>query len=116
MLRTSLETLRRLINLCESPPSNPQTALLDSQNSSGNTPLHWAALNGHLDAVKTLISAGADPAILNKAGHDAVYEAEINGKDAVAEWLLTEGKGLERGFNEGRERTSAENAMREPER
>ena len=68
---------------------------LNLQNTSGNTPLHWAALNGHLPAVKLLIEAGADPSIINRAGKDAVYEAEVNEKNEVAAWLLTEGKGLE---------------------
>ena len=68
---------------------------LNLQNASGNTPLHWAALNGHLSAVRLLIEAGADPTVVNKAGKDAVYEAEANEKNEVAAWLLTEGKGLE---------------------
>ncbi|KAL8801793.1 MAG: hypothetical protein Q9200_006817 [Gallowayella weberi] len=76
---------------------------LNLPNFSGNTPLHWAALNGHLDAVKILIGAGADPAIRNNAGHDAVYEAERSGKKEVVEWLLKEGQGLERGIAGGRE-------------
>lgn len=72
-----------------------QALSLNLQNSSGNTPLHWAALNGHLPAVKLLIEAGADPTVMNKAGKDAVYEAEANEKNELAAWLLTEGKGLE---------------------
>lgn len=81
------------------PPSSPSPPPLNINlpNKSGNTPLHWAALNGHLDAVKILIGAGAIPAIRNTAGHDAVYEAERNGKQDVVEWLLKEGNGLERG-------------------
>ena len=68
---------------------------LNLQNTSGNTPLHWAALNGHLPAVKLLIEAGADPTVMNKAGKDAVHEAETSEKNEVATWLLTEGKGLD---------------------
>ena len=41
--------------------------------------------------------------MLNGAGHDAVYAAEIYGRNQVAEWLLQCGKGLERGFRGGRE-------------
>lgn len=41
------------------------------------------------------MNAGADPSIKNHADHDAVYEAERNGKDRVARWLLTKGKGME---------------------
>ena len=72
--------------------------IINAQNYSGNTPLHWASLNGHLEAVKVLVAAGADPAIANKAGHDVVYEAEVNGKADVVEWLLKEGNGLEKGL------------------
>lgn len=69
------------------------------QNDSGNTALHWAALNGKLDCVKVLMEAGADPTIKNRAGHDAVYEAELNDKTEVVEWVLKEGgEGLEEGI------------------
>lgn len=78
-------------------------AILNMQNKAGNTALHWAALNGHLDCVKVLVDAGADPTIKNNAGHDAVYEAELNDKTEVVEWVLKEGgEGLEEGIaNEG---------------
>ena len=111
MLKILPDILKHLITLCTSTPFSLQTARLNCKNSSGNTPLHWASLNGHLEAVKVLIGAGADPAIRNKAGHDAVYEAEINGKDTVAEWLLTEGKGLETGVKGSQEGATMEDAM-----
>ena len=38
---------------------------------------------------------------MNKAGHDVVYEAEVNGKQDVVEWLLKEGNGLEKGLGVG---------------
>lgn len=72
--------------------------ILNAQNKAGNTTLHWAALNGHLEAVKILLEEGADPTITNLRGHDAVYEAEINDKREVVEWVLREGgEGLEIG-------------------
>ncbi|MCJ1258585.1 hypothetical protein MMC24_006418 [Lignoscripta atroalba] len=98
-----LETLQYLLSLVSSATSEAHKSTLDAQNASGNTPLHWASLNGHLEAVKILVSAGADPSIVNSAGHDAVYEAEVNEKEKVAEWLLTEGKGLETGVGNGRD-------------
>jgi ankyrin repeat protein len=73
-----------------------EPALLNAVNEAGNTALHWAALNGHLESVKMLIGAGADITIFNKAGHDAVFEAEINDKKDVVDWLLGHVEGLEK--------------------
>jgi hypothetical protein len=52
--------------------------------------------------VKALVAAGADASITNEAGHDAVHEAECSGKEVgkeVAEWLLANYAGLEKGMN-----------------
>lgn len=68
-----------------------RSAILNLQNQSGNTALHWASINGHLEAVKILVASGADSSVRNKAGFDAVYEAEINSKGDVVQWLLEEG-------------------------
>ncbi|KAF2280018.1 ankyrin [Westerdykella ornata] len=79
------------------PPSSPVNAI----NDAGNTPLHWAALNGRLDCVKLLVEAGADVTIINKAGHDAVFEAEINDKGDVVDWLLGAVEDLEKAVGNG---------------
>ena len=74
-------------------------AIINAQNKAGNTALHWAALNGHLESVKVLLDQGGDPTITNQRGHDAVYEAELNDKKEVVEWVLKEGgEGLEEGI------------------
>jgi ankyrin repeat protein len=74
-------------------------AILNAQNKAGNTAIHWAALNGHLESVKVLLEEGSDPTITNQRGHDAVYEAELNDKKEVVEWVLKEGgEGLEAGL------------------
>ncbi|KAK6333727.1 hypothetical protein TWF730_003910 [Orbilia blumenaviensis] len=78
-------------------PSQYLHTLLNFPNESGNTPLHWACLNGHIQAVKALVQAGADPGVLNAAGHDCVYEAEVNDKSNVVEWVLNFAEGLESG-------------------
>jgi ankyrin repeat protein len=70
-------------------------AVLNAKNKSGNTALHWAALNGHVEVLLVLLQRGADPSILNTAGHDALFEAELNEKTKAAEVLLAEGKELE---------------------
>jgi hypothetical protein len=73
-------------------PEKPElVALLNKRNKAGNTALHWAALNGHLEAVKVLVDGGADPYIQNNVGHDAIYEAEVNDKKEAVEWMLKEG-------------------------
>ena len=79
----------------------PAPEFLNAVNEAGNTPLHWAALNGHLESVKVLIHSGADVTIINRAGHDAVYEAEINDKSEVVDWLLGAVEELERGVGQG---------------
>ena len=85
-----------------SPQSPAMLAIVNAQNNSGNTPLHWAALNGHLEAVKVLLEHGADPTITNQKGHDPIYEAELNDKSDVVEWVLKEGgEGLEEGVAGG---------------
>jgi hypothetical protein len=78
----------------------PASELLNAVNDAGNTPLHWAALNGHLESVKLLIHSGADVTIINRAGHDAVFEAEINDKKEVVDWLLGAVEDLENGIGQ----------------
>ena len=48
--------------------------------------------------MKLLVGSGADVTIINRAGHDAVFEAEINDKKDVVDWLLGEVEELEKGI------------------
>lgn len=83
---------------------NVVVTLTNHQNVSGNTPLHWAALNGHLEVVKALVHYGADPTIVNEAGRDAVVEAEYSSKESASDcatWLLKECEALETGTGAG---------------
>ncbi|PLB45972.1 hypothetical protein P170DRAFT_439672 [Aspergillus steynii IBT 23096] len=65
-----------LSTLTQTQPQASAPAVLNHKNHSGNTALHWAALNTHLECVKALVEAGADIAITNDAGLDAVFLAE----------------------------------------
>lgn len=49
--------------------------------------------------MKVLLDQGADPTIQNNRGHDAVFEAELNDRTEVVEFVLKEGgEGLESGL------------------
>jgi hypothetical protein len=61
-------------------------------------------MNGHLEVVKVLVAAGADAAITNGAGRDAVVEAEMSSKEKAgecAEWMLKNCEGLDNGVGRG---------------
>jgi len=67
--------------------------LLAAQNDSGSTPLHWAALNSHLDIVQKLVQhpngAGRDLIdIKTKAGLSPLGEAELVGWEEGAKWFV----------------------------
>ncbi|KAJ5908297.1 hypothetical protein N7495_000979 [Penicillium taxi] len=79
------EILNFLLKKLEGVDVAQRTAFINHRNNSGNTPLHWAALNTHLEAVKALVETGADVSIKNDAGHDAVFLAERAAWSASAE-------------------------------
>jgi uncharacterized protein len=71
----------------------PQDGLLES-NCSHSTPLHWAALNGHLTTVKKLINHTPGPGAnlidqKNKAGRTPLGEAELAGWQEGAQWMVS---------------------------
>jgi uncharacterized protein len=65
---------------------HPQS--ISPQNSAGNTPLHWACLNNHVDTAKLLVQEGADMFLKNNVGKDAVWEAQQRGNEDLVGWLL----------------------------
>lgn len=91
-LEDILKTSLGLLGLQSQPSvSDTYRPLVNHQNHQGNTPLHWAAYNGHLPAVKLLVAAGADMWIKNAAGHLAMFEAERADKSDVVQFLLEAG-------------------------
>ena len=56
-------------------------------NKSGETELHKAAAVGHVELVRALLDAGADPLATTEAGHDAAHYAKRGGHDPVVAQL-----------------------------
>jgi uncharacterized protein len=87
------------------PGDKSAVEMVNHKNVSGNTPLHWAAMNGMLGSVRVLVGWGADVGVLNAAGRDAVVEAEVSAREGwreVVGWL-ERNAGLERGVGGGKE-------------
>lgn len=78
--------------------------IVNAQNDSGNTALHWTALTGSLEAAEVLVEAGADAKLKNKAGHDSIYQAEVVENEEIVEYLL---KTVDFGNDEEEETISA---------
>lgn len=82
----NLDCVEYLLQLIAANPT--LQPLVNAKNESGNTPLHWAALNGQLEVVKLLCEAGAEPLMKNEAGHDSYYEAQANEQEDIVDYLL----------------------------
>ncbi len=52
-------------------------AVVNLSNTEGNTPLHWACVNGQVGAVRVLMTAGASPSALNAQEMTPVDEVLI---------------------------------------
>ncbi|KAJ5673145.1 hypothetical protein N7507_002272 [Penicillium longicatenatum] len=87
------EILNALLQKLAGADAAQRTAFVNHRNHSGNTALHWAALNTHLECVKALVEAGSDVAIKNDAGHDAVFLAERAAWSASAEEVKEDEEG-----------------------
>ncbi|OJD19218.1 hypothetical protein AJ78_00831 [Emergomyces pasteurianus Ep9510] len=104
LLSTPTQTQPEATSATQTPQGSATTAttinpIINHRNNSGNTPLHWAALNTHLDCVKALVHAGADITVKNDAGHDAVFLAERS------EWTALPADDEKRGDEEEEEAT-----------
>lgn len=113
---SNMYTTALLENILPHLKTQGTSNLINQSNSSGNTPLHWASINGHLQTVEVLVKAGSDLWLRNQVGNLAVFEAERAGKDDVVALLLkvggTEREKDEAGKVETPEETEEEFTMR----
>lgn len=77
-IRGDVPAIRRLLK------TDPNLAITEYWYTQ---PIHFAAREGHLKAVRTLIEAGADPHHLRDGGDDLVLTARDRGHKAVAGYL-----------------------------
>ena len=69
------------------------TQHINIQDVAGQTPLVFASLGGHADAVKMLLKAGADPVIGESGGYTPMHAAAYQGRADVVRALLDAGLG-----------------------
>lgn len=77
-IRGDVPAIRRLLK------SDPNLAITEYWYTH---PIHFAAREGHVEATRTLVEAGADLSHLPHAGDDMVVAARDRGHAAVAEYL-----------------------------
>ena len=71
--------------------SSSGVVVVDPLNHAGNTPLHRAALHGHLEAVKALAARGASVLAADKLGWTALHHACSENHAAIVVFLLQSG-------------------------
>jgi len=71
--------LARVLELIIVDPS-----VVRQQDNDGWTPLHLAAYHGHTSVVQALITAGADPSIVNRDGLNPLWLAITQGHEETA--------------------------------
>jgi ankyrin repeat protein len=85
--------VRYLVDVLEYLLPSVPPSLLIKQNNAGSTPLHWAALNKHLEVAQKLVQYPDGPGvdmidIKNAAGRSPLAEAEMEEWDDGAKWFV----------------------------
>ena len=65
---------------------------VNTKDSAGWTPLHLAAMGGHVEIIAALIDAGADPNAAGQMGKTPLVVAQEKRQDAVIQMLQPAGQ------------------------
>lgn len=76
--------------LLDSSDKSSSFSLIESQTEDGKTALHIAALRGHLNFIRDLISYGADINAVSSNGWTALHYALTSNQKDVCNYLLSE--------------------------
>uniref|UniRef100_A0A7N6C0Y1 RHD domain-containing protein n=1 Tax=Anabas testudineus TaxID=64144 RepID=A0A7N6C0Y1_ANATE len=68
--------------------SSQQQNILNTANHLRQTPLHLAVITRQVKAVEMLLSAGADPSLLDKDGRTPLHLAALAGDNSMLRYLL----------------------------
>ncbi|XP_063613223.1 ankyrin-3-like [Penaeus indicus] len=92
-INKSSATHDKLIHYARYGGENPEQAMLDVSHlsSDGNTPLHFACLAGHIEAVNILLEKGADPKCTAESGHTPLHYASLRGHTKIVQKLIEVG-------------------------
>ena len=61
----------------------------DLETNKGDTALHCASSNGHLEVVQQLLQANANPNLQNKWGATALFAASVHGHTEIVDMILS---------------------------
>jgi len=92
------DELSKLLKSCGKGDTATVKALLDSHkfdlscmDDEGNTPLHWAAVGGHVDICKMLLDHGADEEVKSRDGFTPMHSVAQEDHKDVLKLLLDRG-------------------------
>ncbi|MBU1013925.1 MAG: ankyrin repeat domain-containing protein [Bacteroidetes bacterium] len=71
-------------------------SVLNFKDNAGNTPLHYAAIDGSIAIIELLLSNGANIDAVNKQLNTPLYEAINNKHDEVSKLLINRGADIHR--------------------
>ena len=61
-----LDIVKYIVEQLSKLDDKKRIELINTKNDQGNTPLHWAALNGNLEVVEILVKSGSDCKVKKK--------------------------------------------------